>query len=939
MSTTTVAGEALGLVLNPYDPRANSANFQLDAWLATFDPALFDTADGRREVTRADPLLFALTYLRHHLESEETGGLSFADCHLDWVRLGRQWMIKDTGLRGWRHSFASPRNSGKALALDTPVLTVDRGWTTHGDLKAGDRVFDEHGKPCNVVAVSEVWQDRPCYELTFSDGSSIVADQAHEWVFDDRWSTRGPQIVDTATVAHRWQLPTVRGVPEARYSRAVAGALDYPERALPIAPYALGAWLGDGHSAGARISVGAADLEATTEVLAATGETFTVSSVGPNFLFNLGKRHPGRCVRGHEYDTKRGDGRDHCRTCTRHGGEVRRGTREALDPEINRPFVRRLRDVGVLGDKHIPDEYLTASAEQRMELLRGLLDTDGTIAVSGRIEFSVCNARLASDVAALVRSLGIKVSLCSGDAKLDGRKVGTRWRVAFSTALPVFAMPRKAARLKSPGKRSTTLRVVGVRRVVNQETSCITVDSPSHLYLAGTSLVPTHNSTWWYTLMPVWAAAHEWIRFIATFANGATQAEMHLQTFRSEAAHNKLLRNDFPDLCTAIRKPTGRTVADNEGQYQSRNGFVWVARGIDVASLGMKVGDRRPDVLVLDDIEKDESRYSPGEVEKRKSTIIDAIFPLNERAKVVVVGTVTRPGSINHQLVKMALGEIDPDTEEAADLQWIRDERITPHYYPPVVDNPDGSRRSCWPAKWSLEYLESIEKTRNYQKNFKNNPRAGSGMYWSDEDIRYGMPPNVTRKYLFVDPPVTHGPKSDRCGLAVLGYAPGTGQLPTAAQKARLGDSWRDTLSKEEAEEVGATRLSRVVVLLAEEVALTGGPLHAKILKILDEIPGIYAVVVETNQGGDLWKEVLKGLPCKLVTFTSSKPKEIRIAHALDLYQKGRVLHAKPFGKLEDAQTAYPKVEYDDLIDAASTGQDRLLNPPKERRNTTVRTR
>lgn len=443
------------------------------------------------------------------------------------------------------------------------------------------------------------------------------------------------------------------------------------------------------------------------------------------------------------------------------------------------------------------------------------------------------------------------------------------------------------------------------------------------------------KSTAWYTLIPIWAAAHGHIKFIATFANGSSQSEMHLQTFRTEAAHNPLLREDFLDLCTAIRKPTGRTVADNEGMYQSKGGFVWVARGIDVASLGMKVGDRRPDAIVLDDIEKDESRYSPGEVEKRRKTLIDAIMPLNERAKLVLVGTVTRPGSINHQLVKVAVGEVDPDSEEGRDLVWIKDERIVPHYYPPIVERPDGSRRSIWPEKWSLEYLESIEHTKNYQKNFKNNPRADSGDYWSEDDIRYSELPNVTKTYLFVDPPLTVKTKSDPCGLAVLGYAPGTGVR--APQMRGTGGGTREALSLAESESTLPARLSRVIVKDAYEVKLTGTPLKMKILQILQDYPEICAVVLENNAGGDLWVEIMTGLPVKFVTFPSTEPKEVRLARALDFYQKRRVVHRKRMPKLEDQQTAYPRVEHDDVVDAASTGTVRLLAPkPTPKKNRTV---
>lgn len=462
------------------------------------------------------------------------------------------------------------------------------------------------------------------------------------------------------------------------------------------------------------------------------------------------------------------------------------------------------------------------------------------------------------------------------------------------------------------------------------------------------------KSTIWYTIMPIWAAAHQHKQFVASFANGGTQAEMHLQTFRSEAAENERLRQDFPDLCTAIRKPTGRTVADNEGHFQSQNGFVWIARGIDVASLGMKVGNTRPDVLILDDIEKDEAQYSPGEVEKRRKTLIDAIMPLNERAALVLVGTVTRPGSINHQLVKVATGEVDPDSEEGEKLRWIRDERITPHYYPPLVERSDGTRRSIWPAKWSAEYLQSIEHTVNYQKNFKNNPRAESGDYWKEADIRYNAPPADlprTRRFMFVDPPTTMKTRSDPAGICVLSYFPGTGKLPTAEERIRLGEGivdresgervngWRDTLTREEAEAQGATRLSRVVVEHAEETRATGTPLKKRIVTLLERFPDVEAVLIEVNQGGDLWIEVMTGLPCRVITFHSSEPKEVRIKWGLEMYQRYRVTHRRRLVALEDQQTAYPKIEHDDIVDAVATGCTRLLKPRKKMKDTNVRQR
>lgn len=111
------------------------------------------------------------------------------------------------------------------------------------------------------------------------------------------------------------------------------------------------------------------------------------------------------------------------------------------------------------------------------------------------------------------------------------------------------------------------------------------------------------KSTLLFLCLPLWAAAHGWRRFIAAFADSAAQAEMHLASFKHELDTNKLLRHDFPDLCAPARRPRGAVAADRAGMLVTKAGFTFAARGVDSASLGMKVGERRPDLLILDDIE------------------------------------------------------------------------------------------------------------------------------------------------------------------------------------------------------------------------------------------------------------------------------------------------------------------------------------------------
>lgn len=406
------------------------------------------------------------------------------------------------------------------------------------------------------------------------------------------------------------------------------------------------------------------------------------------------------------------------------------------------------------------------------------------------------------------------------------------------------------------------------------------------------------KSTWWFLIFPLWAAAYGHSRFAAAFASAAAQAEGHLGTFKHELETNALLRADFPELCTPARKQGGGTVADRQGMLHTAAGFVFAARGVDSALLGMKVGETRPDLLILDDVEPDEASYSPVLAEKRRGTIVDAIFPLNVYARVVMVGTVTMPGSVMHQCVKVAIGTAE-DTED-----WVQEERIQPHYSPAILTGDDGARRSIWPEKWSLAFLESIEHTRQYAKNYRNDPMGRDGSYWNMEDFRYGDLPGTTRTALFVDPAVTARKTSDFTGLAVVSWRP-------PARGAR--------------DDPGAA-----VVRDARGVRLTGRPLRDYLVKLLKEHPEIRLVVVEVNQGGEVWLDVFGDLPVKVKTHVVTESKEIRFAAALDHYQRGRVSHARRLPAAEEQMVAFPKGAYDDVADAVSSGVLYFLEPEKK---------
>lgn len=438
------------------------------------------------------------------------------------------------------------------------------------------------------------------------------------------------------------------------------------------------------------------------------------------------------------------------------------------------------------------------------------------------------------------------------------------------------------------------------------------------------------KSTWWFLILPMWAGAFGHARFAAAFADSGSQAELHLATFKAEMADNVLLRTDFPDYCNPARRHTGRTVADNQNMLHTKSGFTFVAKGIDATSLGMKMGEVRPDLLIFDDIEPPEATYSPYQREKRLSTVENAILPLNEMARVTFVGTVTMPGSIIHELVRHAKGE---DVEP-----WVDEQKIKTFHTRPIIKRPDGTERSVWPKKWTIDYLDSIRHTRSFKLNYDNDPKGRQGDYWSAEDIHYGTLPNITKLFLFIDPPVTVKTHSDFCGITLVGYAPGSGKAPEHDLVSKFGrTSLAETLFPSEVADGKPARLPRVAILDAWNVKMTGAVLRDHVLKILQQYPRISYVVLENNQGGSLWNDIFHSMPVRFITYPSKESKEVRFARALDFCQKRRVVFAKVFPVLEDQMLGFPKVANDDLLDSTCAGILRLLIPKLAQKDGTVR--
>jgi replicative DNA helicase len=334
---------------------------------------------------------------------------------------------------------------------------------------------------------------RPCYEVEFSDGTVIVADGSHQWRTQTRASRRCAEVRTTEEIAATLRCTTADQ--KANHSVVNCRPLELPEQELLIPPYSLGVWLAGGSSRAAYYTT--VDPEITVYIEA---EGLQVTPSGRmRYLLQLPSCGPAR------------------RQChpNRHGSvQARLGT------------------LGLLENKHIPQAYLRGSIVQRQALLAGLLDADGTAAPTGLVQFCVSSARLAHDVRELVVGLGYRCEIST--RRVSGRTdpAAIEYTVTFSADDDVFRLERKRLAHKEyrrySAERSNMRYIVDVRKVPSAPVRCVQVDNADHLYLAGESMIPTHNSTLGLDLARSCSVTHGMTSVIFSLEMSRTEIVMRL---------------------------------------------------------------------------------------------------------------------------------------------------------------------------------------------------------------------------------------------------------------------------------------------------------------------------------------------------------------------------------------------------------------------------
>jgi len=334
----------------------------------------------------------------------------------------------------------------KGLPLDTPILT-NSGWKNMGTLTKGDKVYDKDGNLVGIMNISEV-KNKKCLKMVFDNGDEIVSDFEHRWlVYTIKNGIKEHRVMTTQ------EIKDYNDSLGKKYSHKIL-KIDNPkplnnlEIELPIDPYVLGVWLGDGHSIDAKIT------QANEKVW---GE---IKKRGYEIGDDLSQSGSGKAT-----------------------------TRTIFGLQS------KLRENNLLKNKHIPEIYLLSSYEQRLTLLRGLMDSDGTYNKSrNRFVMESTRENQVDYFNVLASSLGLKVTKSKFIKRFNGKEIECYRGSFITTEFNPFLSRNQDLRVICKKDRRTYRNIVSVEEVESVPTKCIEVNSPSNTFLCGYNLLVTHNT-------------------------------------------------------------------------------------------------------------------------------------------------------------------------------------------------------------------------------------------------------------------------------------------------------------------------------------------------------------------------------------------------------------------------------------------------------------
>jgi phage terminase large subunit-like protein len=400
---------------------------------------------------------------------------------------------KITGFRRFRTAHLEvARGNAKALSLNTKIPTPDRGLIDFKDLKIGDKLYSSSGGICSITNRNETHKCKS-YRIHFSDKTFVECSDKHLWVTSNKKEREFglKSVKDTESIFNTQKIGK-----ESNHSVEIAKPVIGSRSDCQLA-YVLGYWLGDGHSQSGRFS---AHIDQYPEIVS---------------------RFKARKLKIIEHSRK---------------GKAVLFTIPAL--------TYWLKEIGVLKNKHIPEKYFMADEDTRRELLRGLMDSDGTCSKQiGNFTFCNTNPNLAFGIRRLLGSLGYKSTIRKTNTTHQNGK-SSAYYVTFSTPYSrpsIFGIRAKEDNRSKRRPRYCNKRyITKVEKIEDQMMFCIEVDSPDKTFLITDQYIPTHNSTMASQMLLYFLSLDSPNgNYISTVATKRDQARIVLDSARAMANKNK----------------------------------------------------------------------------------------------------------------------------------------------------------------------------------------------------------------------------------------------------------------------------------------------------------------------------------------------------------------------------------------------------------------
>lgn len=569
-----------------------------------------------------------------------------------------------------------PPQHGKQLANNTPVLTVN-GWVNHGELTVGEYVFGLDGKPKKILAENN--ETKCTHTIKFTDGSEFDSHYNHIWILENKAGEK-----QQYSIADLLKVP-LKNTERYLFYLPKHEIIKFDKKPQSVNPFLLGFWLGDGKSKDGVICKPKKQLDAVCAKL-------------KSFGYNIGDYWSM-----HNYDLS---------YCTIYG------------------LITKLKELNLYNNKHIPSDYLFCGEKQRLELLAGLIDSDGAVFYDNRTEgkarvrvtFINTNYNLIEGVKFICDTFGWRTYISKqaptkSTSGIVGKKVC--FQICFTPDLPI---PTVLYDLSSDkiNKKLRRIALSEIKRCCNNSVGkCIQVEND--IYLAGWNLIPTHNSEILCKTFPAWYLGHnpEQTIIVSSYSDEySNKLSVQCADFFGDSKFQSLFN----------LQPHPDNWAKHERMLKGHKGSI-----IFVGAGGGITGNPA-DILLLDDLTKNyedaSSKIKQESLWNWYNTVIKTRLQGDESRIIIIMTRWLK----NDLIGKIQNQEIEKETPVIDRFKII--------HYPAILDiknNDIKTGRSLWPEKKSMKFLlgQYEDSPTTFMTMYQGNPKDLEGNIINSEWIKF----------------------------------------------------------------------------------------------------------------------------------------------------------------------------------------------------------